>query len=353
MNFRRSILTSTWLALIGLVLWVLPAHAESYVREISYKLEQPFGNTSIITSAGQYIQLVYSYAAGIVGIIAVVLIMAGGMIWVTAAGNEQKISKAKEIITSAVIAVLIIVLSYGILLVINPKFVNISFSLQKISLSDEEDIFKLPVCTKAPYTGQTCVNESATDVKCDEIPCGEIGSLIGTGLCRGGDTSCGTGSYKCHRSAANPKGEMSCQLTTCGKWIDDCVKKSTDIQSDEYKSCLCKYYIKKAMPYFGGSALLDIPNYSYSDAPLQDIYKKMCEETVSNSDWPTQVTKPGYTEYYLGTTSGVAATAGFNCGFGSLCEVNTWSAPTSATDPFNENCQPFCGPVGNLPKCSS
>ncbi len=101
-----------------------------------YTLEQKFGNISQVADIGEYIQLVYSYAVGIVGIIAVVLIMGGGIMWVSAAGNEQKISTAKEVIVSAVTAVIIMVLSYGILVFINPQLTKVQISVPVIPVLD-------------------------------------------------------------------------------------------------------------------------------------------------------------------------------------------------------------------------
>jgi hypothetical protein len=46
------------------------------------------------------------------GIIAVVIILYGGFVWLTAAGNEEKVSRAKKIITAAVIGLIIILAAY-------------------------------------------------------------------------------------------------------------------------------------------------------------------------------------------------------------------------------------------------
>ncbi|MFA6388834.1 MAG: hypothetical protein WCW27_06265, partial [Patescibacteria group bacterium] len=59
---------------------------DQYVTDINYTLEQPLSSITTITNLGQYINLVYRYALGLVGIIATVLIMAGGVMWLTSAG---------------------------------------------------------------------------------------------------------------------------------------------------------------------------------------------------------------------------------------------------------------------------
>ncbi|MDP3900422.1 MAG: hypothetical protein Q8Q23_05065 [bacterium] len=51
---------------------------------------------------------------GFLGIIAVVLILAGGFMWMTAAGNDDKISSAKSLMTAGVIGLVIVLASFGI-----------------------------------------------------------------------------------------------------------------------------------------------------------------------------------------------------------------------------------------------
>ncbi len=51
---------------------------------------------------------------GFVGIIFLVLIISGGILWMTSAGNEQKIEKAKKFLTNAVIGLAITVVAYSI-----------------------------------------------------------------------------------------------------------------------------------------------------------------------------------------------------------------------------------------------
>ena len=51
---------------------------------------------------------------GIVGAIFVILFIYGGFIWLTSAGNEEKIGKAKKILSYAVIGVIIVATAYAI-----------------------------------------------------------------------------------------------------------------------------------------------------------------------------------------------------------------------------------------------
>jgi len=68
------------------------------------------GSKSLQATAGSIINV----ALGILGVIVVVLILAGGFLWMTAAGSEEKISKAKGLIFGGVIGLAIILSAYAI-----------------------------------------------------------------------------------------------------------------------------------------------------------------------------------------------------------------------------------------------
>lgn len=51
---------------------------------------------------------------GLLGVIFLVLLIYGGFLWMTARGSEQQVEKAKEVIFSAVIGLIIVVAAYAI-----------------------------------------------------------------------------------------------------------------------------------------------------------------------------------------------------------------------------------------------
>jgi len=57
---------------------------------------------------------IINVALGFLGIIAVVIVLYGGFMWMTAAGNEERISKAKQILTAGIIGLVIIVMAWAI-----------------------------------------------------------------------------------------------------------------------------------------------------------------------------------------------------------------------------------------------
>lgn len=60
------------------------------------------------------VKRIVNAAVGFLGVIAVLLIVYAGGLWLTAAGNDQKVQKAKQIIVSTVIGMIIVGLAFAI-----------------------------------------------------------------------------------------------------------------------------------------------------------------------------------------------------------------------------------------------
>lgn len=73
---------------------------------------------------GEYVAGVYKYAIGIVGILAAVVLMIGGVVWITAGGNATRVGEAKAWIGASLTGLVIALASYTILYQINPSLVN-------------------------------------------------------------------------------------------------------------------------------------------------------------------------------------------------------------------------------------
>jgi len=68
------------------------------------------GGTDLIAMIQSIIQIIL----GFLGIIAVLIILWGGFIWMTAAGDPDKVDKAKKMIYSGIIGLVIIFAAYAI-----------------------------------------------------------------------------------------------------------------------------------------------------------------------------------------------------------------------------------------------
>lgn len=61
-----------------------------------------------------YISRIIEIILSILGVIFLGLTIYGGIVWMTAQGNEEKVSKAKELITEAIIGLIIVIAAYAI-----------------------------------------------------------------------------------------------------------------------------------------------------------------------------------------------------------------------------------------------
>jgi len=73
---------------------------------------------------GYYIKSVYKYAIGVVGVLAAVVLMVGGIVWLTAGGNQTRIGEAKAWIGASITGLIIALASYMILWTVNPALVQ-------------------------------------------------------------------------------------------------------------------------------------------------------------------------------------------------------------------------------------
>ncbi len=86
-------------------------------------LEIGIGGDDSVTGIVDYIDLIYKFATGIVGGLAVVMIIIGGVQYSAAAGNQKAIGSAKETITSAIVGLVVVGLAYLILGIFGNQFV--------------------------------------------------------------------------------------------------------------------------------------------------------------------------------------------------------------------------------------
>lgn len=110
-----------------------------------------FGNFSEVTCddpeqpcqfpwIAEYIEAIYNYGLGIIGILSVIVMMIGGVIRLTSAGNNQQISRGNSYIKSAILGLVFTFCSYSILYLVNPNltiFKPINTSYLKQTLLEE------------------------------------------------------------------------------------------------------------------------------------------------------------------------------------------------------------------------
>lgn len=69
---------------------------------------------------------ILNLALGLLALVAVVMIIIGGFTWLTAGGNEEKVDKAKKIISAAVIGLIIVLLAWAVVIFVARTTANVT-----------------------------------------------------------------------------------------------------------------------------------------------------------------------------------------------------------------------------------
>ena len=112
---------------------------------------------------GKYIKAIYKYAIGIVGILAAVVLMFGGVKWLIAGGNAERIGDAKSWIGASLTGLVLTLASYTILYTVNPDLVN--FKITTVGDVGEIETIIVGCCETSE---STCESATSTEA-CKEI----------------------------------------------------------------------------------------------------------------------------------------------------------------------------------------
>ena len=153
---------------------------------------------------GNYVKAIYKYAIGIVGILATVVMMWGGVIWITAGGNTERISNAKSWISASLTGLVLALASYTILYTINPNLVKFE-----------------PINPDEVGESQSCCDPSKGSVSSEST---EVGGVI--------KFSCPTGSIPCTNN-------QTCETNGSSYACRDIPNTGSDCTSDS--QCNCSY----------------------------------------------------------------------------------------------------------------
>ncbi|MBI2985016.1 MAG: hypothetical protein HYY50_05340 [Candidatus Kerfeldbacteria bacterium] len=98
---------------LGTALLPMVAHGQATTFSVESLGEQiGLGSADLKETVINILQLVL----GLLALIAVIMIIIGGFTWLTAGGNEEKVDKAKKIISAAVIGLIIVLLAWAIVI---------------------------------------------------------------------------------------------------------------------------------------------------------------------------------------------------------------------------------------------
>ncbi|MBU0597986.1 pilin [Patescibacteria group bacterium] len=100
------------IGLVTLALIAIPAVASAQVGTGNYGPTFGLGTADLESTIVNVVQ----WVLGFLGLVAVIFILYGGFIWLTSGGNEEKVAKAKKIISGAVVGLIIILLAWAIVI---------------------------------------------------------------------------------------------------------------------------------------------------------------------------------------------------------------------------------------------
>lgn len=95
-----------------LSLFTLVAHAASNILNPTDNIGAVSNATGGATSLRALVLTIVDYFLGFLGLLAVIMVIYGGVTYVSSAGNDEAVGKAKKIIMYALIGIVIILLSF-------------------------------------------------------------------------------------------------------------------------------------------------------------------------------------------------------------------------------------------------
>ncbi|MBU1180288.1 pilin [Patescibacteria group bacterium] len=107
-----------------------------YAPPPDVNLQVSIGATNQVKGITDYIPKIYDYLVAIVSIVAIVMIMVGGLQYLTAGGNQQAVTKAKERILGAIVGLFLVLGAYTVLNTINPNLTKLSLPPIKMIRAD-------------------------------------------------------------------------------------------------------------------------------------------------------------------------------------------------------------------------
>ncbi len=135
---------------------------ESSGTTVPIKLSVQIGAVTQVTSLGDYVNTAYKYLASVVLVVAIIMVVYGGFIYLVGSAGISSIQRGKQIIKDALLGMVVVLVAYSILNVVNSN--TTKFTLNPPSVACEAYIpgQRDVVCdtdAECP-SGQKCVQTS-------------------------------------------------------------------------------------------------------------------------------------------------------------------------------------------------
>ncbi|MBI5765660.1 hypothetical protein HZA71_00325 [Candidatus Falkowbacteria bacterium] len=111
---KRILATLVIVMTVSLVALPLITNAQTSTAENLFNLNAAKGIGLGGTALKETINKIIKVILGFLGLLAVIIILWGGFIWMTAMGDEAKVEQAKKLIVAGIIGIIIILAAYAI-----------------------------------------------------------------------------------------------------------------------------------------------------------------------------------------------------------------------------------------------
>jgi hypothetical protein len=144
-NFSKSIIEFAFIAIISGSLLLVQTNIAYGADALKFDPQIPIpgmqtGQIDVGSEVGgvmtsdllaKYIKAFYNYGLAVTGILATIVLMGAGVLWLTSAGNESKVTQAKDLIAGSITGVIILFSAWMLLNTVNPELLKLrSISLQ-------------------------------------------------------------------------------------------------------------------------------------------------------------------------------------------------------------------------------
>ncbi len=137
-----------------------------YAKPVPATLEISLGGLREVSDPAQYISTLYQWGISVTGILAGIMIMLGGLLYLTAGGSPERLSNAKGYISNALIGLILALTSYFLLQTVNPALLSLKFP-------------KVPLVAPAIAFTQFCEDLEEAGIKVEteggSKMCGDLG----------------------------------------------------------------------------------------------------------------------------------------------------------------------------------
>lgn len=259
------------------------------------QLQIPIFDYSEATSLPEYISNIFRYAMIIIVPLAIIMVMLGGIQWIQAAGNSQKIGEAKKRISSAFLGLILGLLTYTLL-----SFVGITQlymgGMQKIEAeADAEPLAMISELGLSPTTVDTIKGANPYKAICDQyagpgyggyvesvgLKCKAMGTSAPPGMVivPMGSYGAGSGLFASQAGLAAFTKAAECVKAKSGKTVTGSGWRSAANQYDTFKSKSPGWAAKPCCSNHGTGAAFDVRvnggrvnDWSISDTFLKDCF---------------------------------------------------------------------------------